>query len=165
MKNQDFTTAFVVDQTPQEAFNAITDFRAWWSEDISGLTDLLHGVFLYKYKDIHLCKLRLIEQTPARRLVYEVLDNHFSIFSKDKTEWINTKLIFDISTEGGKTKVKFTHEGLVPEYECYEVCNSAWGNFINNSLYKLITTGKGEPTPKGEDGVNVGILKEHNLIS
>ena len=38
-------------------------------------------------------------------MVYEVLDNHFN-FTKDKTEWIGTKLIFDISTEGAKTKVK-----------------------------------------------------------
>jgi hypothetical protein len=164
MQNQDFTTTILVDQTPQEVFKAISNFRAWWSEDIAGNTDKLNEVFLYKYKDIHLCKLQLIEQVPDKRLVYHVLDNHFSIFSKDKTEWINTRLVFDVSNEGGKTKVKFTHQGLVPEYECYEVCNVAWSTYIRESLYALITTGQGQPTPKGEDGINADILRAQQLI-
>src|SRR5687768_17497156 len=124
--NRDFTTTILVDQPPQEVFEAIQDFRAWWSEDIDGQTDNLYEVFSYRHKDIHLCKLRLIEKIQDTRLVYRVLDNQFSIFSKDKTEWINTKLVFDISREGGKTKITFTHIGLVPEYECYEACNAAW---------------------------------------
>jgi hypothetical protein len=165
MQNQDFTTTILVDRTPQEAIKAITNLRGWWSEDIDGSTDTLNEVVFYKYKDIHLCKLQLVEQIEGERVVYHVLDNQFSIFSKDKTEWINTDLIFDISVEGGKTKVKFTHKGLVPEYECYEVCNIAWSTYINQSLYTLITTGKGHPTPKGEDGINAGVLRKKNLIS
>ena len=112
-----------------------------------------------------MCKLQLVEKIEGKRVVYHVLDNQFSIFSKDKTEWINTDLIFDISVESGKTKITFTHKGLVPEYECYEVCNVAWRTYINQSLYSLITTGKGQPTPKGEDGINAGVLRERNLIN
>lgn len=165
MQHQDFTTTILVDQTPREAFEAITNFRGWWSEDIEGKTDTLNEVFSYRYKDVHSCTLRLIETIGDERLVYHVLDNHFSVFSKDKTEWIDTRLVFDISGEGGKTKIKFTHVGLVPEYECYEVCNVAWSTYINKSLYRLITTGRGEPTPKGEDGINADVLRERNLIS
>lgn len=165
MQSQDFTTTFLVAQTPQEVFNAITNFRGWWSEDIEGRTDKLNEVFIYRYKDIHLCKLQLVEEIQDKKLVYHVLDNHFSVFTKDKTEWINTRLVFEISDEGDKTKLKFTHVGLVPEYECYEVCNVAWSTYIIKSLYKLITTSKGEPTPKGEDGINAAVLRERDLIS
>jgi len=28
------------------------------------------------------------------------------------------------------------------------VCSNAWGSYINGSLKKLITTGKGNPNPK-----------------
>ena len=38
MTTSDFTTALVVDQTPNEVFNAITNVRGWWSEEIEGGT-------------------------------------------------------------------------------------------------------------------------------
>ncbi len=36
MKVQNFTTVFTVNQTPDEAFTAITNVRGWWSEEIEG---------------------------------------------------------------------------------------------------------------------------------
>jgi hypothetical protein len=162
MKPSDFTSTLYVDQTPEKAFNAIKNFRAWWSEEIEGSTDKPNEVFFYHYKDIHLCKLKLIEMVPYNKLVYKVLDNQFS-FTKDKSEWINTKLIFKISSEGDKTKVQFTHEGLVPDYECYNVCFDAWTTYIKKSLYNLITTGKGEPNPLEGVGINALISEKWQL--
>ncbi len=161
MDNKDFTATILVDQNPETAFDAIKNFRAWWSEDIEGNTDRLNETFFYHYKDVHLCKLKLIEMVPNGRLVYLVVDNEFN-FVKDKTEWINTKLIFEITKEGEKTKVKFTHEGLVPEYECYNVCHDAWSGYINGSLQSLITTGKGKPNGK-EGGLNAELVKKWGL--
>ncbi|MEO5776571.1 MAG: SRPBCC domain-containing protein, partial [Flavobacterium sp.] len=152
-----YTATILVDNTPTEAFNAIKNFRGWWSEEIEGNTDKLDEVFFYHYRDVHLCKIKLIEIVPNQKLVYLVLENEFS-FTEDKTEWINTKLIFEISTEANKTKVKFTHEGLVPEYECYHICNDSWTNYIKKSLFNLITTGKGNPNPKDTEGFNAEIV-------
>jgi hypothetical protein len=162
MNNQDFTATIWVEQSPEETFEAINNFRGWWSEEIEGNTDQLDEVFFYHYKDVHLCKIKLIELIPNKKLVYLVLDNQFS-FTEDKTEWTNTKLIFEISKEDGKTKIKFTHEGLVPNYECYEICNESWGNYIKKSLYNLITTGKGQPNPKDSDGFNAQIVEKWKL--
>jgi len=146
MDKKDFTATILVDQDRTTAFNAIKNFRAWWSEEIEGNTDQLNEVFTYHYEDIHLCKIKLIEIVPDKKLVYQVLDNQFN-FIKDKTEWIGTKLIFEITDDGNKTKVQFTHEGLVPDYECYPICFDSWNRYIKKSLYLLITTGKGEPNP------------------
>ncbi|MFZ1678703.1 MAG: SRPBCC domain-containing protein [Saprospiraceae bacterium] len=161
-ESKSFTATILVDQNPATAFNAIKNFRAWWSEEIEGNTDKLNEDFFYHYKDIHLCKIKLIEIVPDKKLVYLVLDNQFN-FIKDKTEWVNTKLIFDISKDDGKTKVQFTHEGLVPEYECYDVCNDAWGGYIKKSLYNLITTGKGNPNPLDKDGFNAELAEKWKL--
>ena len=54
---------------------------------------------------------------------------------------------FEIARKGDKTEVRFTHFGLVPAYECFNVCSDAWGKYIRGSLRDLITTGKGQPNP------------------
>ena len=77
------------------------------------------------------------------------MNNYFS-FTKDETEWTGTKIIFEISEKDNKTLLSMTHEGLVPEYECFDICKNSWTNYIQNSLKKLITTGKGEPNAAGK---------------
>ena len=151
MNHQDFTTAFSVDQTPAEAFNAINNVRGWWSGEIERGTDTLGDEFTYRYKDVHYCKLKLSEVIPDKKVVWLVLDNYFN-FTEDKSEWKGTKITFEVSRKGAETEVRFTHLGLavVPEYECYGVCSNAWGSYINGSLRSLITTRKGRPNPKEE---------------
>ena len=159
---KDFTTTILVDKSAADAYAGIMNFRGWWSEGIEGHTDKLNETFFYHHKNIHLCKLKLVEAVPAKKLVYKVLENEFS-FTKDKSEWVNTNLVFDLRPEGDKTKIRFTHQGLVPAYECYEICNEAWTIYIQRSLYNFITTGKGEPNPKEGGGFNEQLDKKWNL--
>ncbi|MGZ3749997.1 MAG: SRPBCC family protein [Mucilaginibacter sp.] len=147
MTATDFTTTIVVDQTPEEVFNAITNVRGWWSENIKGGTSKAGDEFNYSYQDIHRCTMRLTEVVPYQKIEWLVLDNYFS-FITDQAEWKGNKISFQISEKGKQTQLFFTHFGLVPEYECYEICFEAWTGYIENSLYNLITTGKGEPNPK-----------------
>jgi hypothetical protein len=147
MTNQNFITTFSVDQTPEEIFKAINNVRGWWSEEIEGGTDTLGAEFKYHYKDVHRCKMKITEFVHRQKVVWVVLDNYFN-FTEDKTEWKGTKVIFEVSKIDDKTQLRFTHEGLVPEYECFNVCSNAWGSYINGSLRSLITTGKGQPNQK-----------------
>lgn len=149
MSATNFTTTIEVDQTPTEAFNAITNVRGWWSERIEGSTEKSNEVFYYQRWEIHKCTMKLTEVIPGKKVVWLVLDNFFS-FTKDKSEWIGTTIEFDITAQGDKTQVQFTHRGLVPAYECYDVCFEAWSGYIQNSLYNLITTGKGQPNARVE---------------
>lgn len=149
MTTTDFTTTLLVDQTPSAVFNAINNVRGWWSEEIEGNTEKLNDVFKYHFEDIHRCQIKLIEVIPNQKVVWLVMDNYFK-FTKDKSEWIDTKIIFEISEKDNKTQIRFTHQGLVPEYECFEICQNAWTTYIHNSLRSLITTGKGQPNSTGK---------------
>ncbi|WP_018626366.1 SRPBCC family protein [Niabella aurantiaca] len=161
MQHNDFNTAIRVTETPGQVFNAINNVRGWWSEEIMGPTANLNDEFLYHYKDVHICKLKLTEVIPGKRVVWLVLDNSFN-FVKDQSEWKGTRIIFDISEKNGQTELHFTHEGLVPQHECYNICRDAWTNYIRNSLYQLITTGKGAPNAR-EDGFNEELLKKWKM--
>ena len=145
MTNRNFTTAFTVNQTPETVFAAINNVRGWWSEEIDGSTDKLGAEFKYHFQNIHRCRLKITELVPGKKVVWRVLDNYFS-FTKDKiVEWKGTDIIFEIAKKSDRTEVRFTHQGLVPEYECYDACREGWSTYINSSLRDLITTGKGKP--------------------
>lgn len=150
MKTQDFSTTFSVNQTPDDVFNAITDVRGWWSERIEGGTSQLNDVFTYRRWDLHQCTMKLTEVIPGKKVVWLCLDNYFS-FTTDQTEWIGNTLEFEIGEKDGKTQVSFTQRGLVPAYECYDICFEAWTGYINGSLQNLITTGKGQPNAEVEE--------------
>lgn len=162
IQDKSFTASILVNQAPSAAFEAIKNFRGWWSEEIEGNTDKINEEFFYHYKDIHLCKIKLIEVVPDKKLVYQVVENQFN-FIQDQMEWVNTKLIFEISKTNSKTKVAFTHEGLVPSYECYNVCHDAWTGYITNSLFNLIEKGKGNANPKNKDGFNAELAEKWKL--
>jgi hypothetical protein len=147
MSDQGFTAAFTVDQSPAEVFGAINDVRGWWSGEIEGPTDGLGEEFTYRYEDIHLSKQKIIELTSAKRVAWHVVDSYLS-FAEDTTEWTGTDITFDITSRAGKTEVRFTHVGLVPQIECFENCSNAWSFYINGSLRDLITKGTGQPNTK-----------------
>lgn len=149
MENQDFTTTILVDQTPKQAFDAVNNVRGWWSEEIQGGTEKLNDEFNYHFEDIHSCKLKLIEVNPGQKVVWYVMENYFK-FTTHKSEWIATTISFDISEKDNKTQIRFTNHGLVPAYECFNICREAWTSYIQNSLRNLISTGKGQPNAAGK---------------
>jgi uncharacterized protein YndB with AHSA1/START domain len=149
MTSQNFSTSFVVDQTPEQAFAAVTNVRGWWSGDIEGRTDAVGEEFTYRYGDIHYTKQRISRLDPNKKIVWQIIESHLS-FIEDPEEWTGTEVVFEVVPDGDQTEVRFSHVGLVPESECYDQCTNAWGFYINNSLRRLITTGLGEPNASDE---------------
>jgi hypothetical protein len=146
MKTQNFTTTILVDETPQQAFDAINDVRGWWSGEIEGRTDVLGAEFTYSYKKLHLTTQKITELIPGKKIVWHVVDSQIN-FVRDRSEWDGTDIVFEIEKKGDKTEIRFTHVGLVPAIECYDGCSGAWGFYVNESLRSFIETGKGQPNP------------------
>lgn len=146
----DFTTTFTVDQAAKDVYDAITDVRGWWSEVVDGDTDKVGDEWTYQYQDVHRCRLRVTELVPGQKVSWLVLENHFN-FVADSAEWTGTTISFDIADRDGRTEVRFSHLGLVPAYECFDLCSNEWGFYIRTSLRSLIETGKG--LPNGPDGL------------
>jgi uncharacterized protein YndB with AHSA1/START domain len=151
MPSSDFTTAFTVDQTPEEVFAAINDVRGWWSGNIEGDTGTLGSEFTYRYQDVHYTKQKISEFVPDQRVVWHI-EEAFLNFTEEPDEWVGTDVAFEITPKNDETELRFTHRGLVPEFECFEACSSAWGSYIIESLKRLITTGHGAPNPEERAG-------------
>jgi uncharacterized protein YndB with AHSA1/START domain len=149
MKTSDFTLTLLVDQSPKEVFNAIKNVRGWWSglysEEFEGRTDKLNEEFTFRAGEgAHYSKQKLIEIIPDKKLVWLVTDSNLT-FLENKTEWTGTKIIFEISKKGNKTQIRFTHEGLVPEVECYDSCAPAWAQYLKEKLRNVISKDKKAP--------------------
>ena len=140
MTDQNYTTSFTVDQTPEEVFAAINNVRGWWTGEIEGDTDKLGAEFTYRYEDAHRSTHKITEFVPGRKIVWHTTDSQIN-FVKNKTEWKGTDIVFEIARKGNQTELRFTHVGLVPAIQCYGDCSGAWGYYVNESLHSLITTG------------------------
>jgi hypothetical protein len=144
MSNQNYSTSFTVDQTPEEIFAAVNNVRGWWSGEVEGSTDKLGDEFTYRYEDQHRSTHKITELVPGKKVVWHTVDSQIN-FVKDKTEWKGTDIIFEIVKKGDKTELRFTHVGLAPVLQCYGECSGAWGFYINECLRNLVTTGRAQP--------------------
>ncbi len=152
MKNKNFSTTLIVDQTPEEVFKAVRNVRCWWSgyysEEIKGDTEELNDEFSFRAGGgAHYSRQKLIEVVPNKKVVWLVTDSKLDFLEK-KDEWTGTKVIFDILKKDTRTQLVFTHDGLMPEIECYDACAPAWSQYLHNKLLPLITSGKGNTGKK-----------------
>ena len=145
MNNQNFTATIEVKNSPQEVFKCISnDVVKWWGgKDLTGKSTKLNDEFIIHHEGAHYSKQKLIEVIPGKKMVWLVTDSKLN-FVKNKSEWTGTKIIFEITEINNKTRLRFTHLGLVREFECYGGCSNAWSELIQKSLFSLITTGKGK---------------------
>ena len=144
MANKSFTAKIEVSKSPRDVFKAITDDVAkWWGgKDIKGSSTKLNDEFVIHHPGAHYSKQKLVEIIPDEKVAWLVTEGELSWLEKDKHEWTNTKMIFEITTKGDKTILHFTHEGLVPEKECYLLCHEGWNTVIEDYLYNFISEGK-----------------------
>jgi uncharacterized protein YndB with AHSA1/START domain len=145
MAKKDFTATIELEKSSRDVFKTITDDVAkWWGgNDLEGSSTKLNDEFVIHHPGAHYSKQKLVEVIPGKRVVWLVTESELSWLEKDKHEWTNTKMIFEIAVEGDKTLLRFTHEGLVPEKECYERCaHEGWDIVIKDWLFNFITHGK-----------------------
>jgi hypothetical protein len=142
MQNKGYTATVELARSPEDVFNHINDVSKWWSKDFEGSSTKINDEFVICHPDRHYSKQKLIEVIPGKKVVWLVTDSKLNWLKKDKHEWTNTKMIFEITPKGDKTSLHFTHAGLVPEKECYTMCEQGWNMVIKERLFNFINDGR-----------------------
>jgi len=140
-KANSFVFGFQSSQSLGDVYKTLLDVRSWWTglfgEAIEGESRDLNDEFTFRAGNgAHYTKQKLIDAEPNKRIVWLVTDSNLS-FAKKTDEWTGTKIRFDISGQPGRTDVTFSHEGLVPAFDCYNACSGGWTQYLEKLAKRL----------------------------
>lgn len=138
----DYKTSITVNASCEKALAAIADVSGWWAKNFTGKAVKAGDRFIVRFGDTFV-DFEIAHPTP-HEVTWRVTDCHLH-WQNDKTEWKGTQIIWQVNDTGKDTRIDMTHIGLNPNVQCYTNCREGWTEHVNESLYNLITNGKGEP--------------------
>lgn len=144
MKDKSYAQTISAKISPGDAQAKISDVYAWWAKNFEGKASSKGDEFTVRFGNGDMYKLKVAEIIPGKKIVWDVIDAH-QTWVKDAAEWVGTQVIWEISEKTDSTEIHFTHQGLVPELECFNQCQKGWNYLMLDSLTKLLSTGRGAP--------------------
>ncbi|MEL7586202.1 MAG: SRPBCC domain-containing protein [Prolixibacteraceae bacterium] len=145
LENASYKRSFSLNASDEKIFESILNIPLWWTEMFEGTADRQGGKFTVRFGSSVFKTMVVEELTPNKKIVWNVVDSVIDIPElNNKTEWIGTKISWEISTYQDKTVLELKHIGLTPKIECYTICENGWNGFTE-SLTEFINTGKGKP--------------------
>ena len=153
-KRQSYEARVIFKSPPADVYQAIATedgIRGWWTTDCEvGETVGATATFRFgKTRNV----MRIDRLDVDRQVHWSVVEqyHHAPGEISQTNEWEGTVITFHLfPTDDGGTRLEFRHEGLTPELDCYELCDSGWNRFLKSSLPALVDEGKGNPSIGGE---------------
>lgn len=132
--------------TDIKVYEALTNaIKKWWTEKFEGISNQQGETFTIRF-GTNIFKTILVEELiPGKKVVWKVTDALIDIQElKNKSEWINTEIEWNIYSNEEQTRLHLTHFDLTPQIACSHICIDAWHSFTN-SLIEFLNSGEGKP--------------------
>jgi uncharacterized protein YndB with AHSA1/START domain len=126
--------------SPNDAYRALATLEGladWWTTDTQGDSNV-GGVIKFRFGTRGGFDMKVLELEPAKRVLWQVVEG--------PSEWIGTKVSFELKRDGAYTGVLFKHQGWKEPVEFMHHCSTKWAMFLM-SMKSLVETGKGAPYP------------------
>ena len=143
MTPQDYRLSVSAPVSASDAYAKIARVSEWWAKDVQGSTGNSGDAFTVRFGEPFV-DFQITEAVPGRKVVWHVTDCYLP-WLQDETEWSGTKVVFEVSAGPSETTVTLTHEGLVPEVECFESCVQGWNQYFGQSFRRFLSDGCGQP--------------------
>jgi len=134
--NQDYQKSIIINTNPTRALEALTlNIDKWWG-GIDNPPQKVGDVFTVSWGEPWY-QFKITEFIPSEIITWECIDANQIIGGLEgvEKEWVGTKLSWEIQNiEPNNVQVSVTHQGLIPQFICYDVCSSAWDGFITEGL-------------------------------
>ena len=143
---ENFEKRMMFQQPATTIYNALTTgINKWWTEMFEGKSNEQGEAFTIRF-GANVFKTMVVEELDQdKKVTWTVSSSLIDIPNLiNKTEWIGTKVQWNIVQRENQTELHLTHQGLTPQIECYTICASGWQIFTE-SLADYINTGVGKP--------------------
>jgi uncharacterized protein YndB with AHSA1/START domain len=130
-----------INASPDDVYRALTTrdrLADWWTTETQGHAAQIGSVIHFRFGERGFFDMTVLELDPAKRVVWEVTDG--------PTEWIGTKVSWDLSPYGEGTTIRFKQQGWREPVEFMHHCSTKWATYLM-SLKSLLETGTGAPSP------------------
>jgi uncharacterized protein YndB with AHSA1/START domain len=118
------------------AVSSVEGLSGWWTTDTSGSPEP-GGQLRFTFSD-GVALMRVDDRAPA-------LERWTCLGHSGQPEWANTTVTFQLTeVDPVVTRLRFTHDGLRPQLECYGHCSAGW-TYLMRSLASYAETGTGHP--------------------
>src|ERR1700761_7370842 len=133
MNTTDYQKIITVNKPTNEVYNAITRHIAdWWSNDLTGAAAKAGDSFNIAFNNTRKT-FEIKEAIPNNRVVWKCTKAYIDYDPlQNKSEWVGTEMIWNLSHADNGTTLTFVHDGLNQELECYDICESGWNHFIKS---------------------------------
>ena len=136
VKTADYKQVVKIETYAANAFEALTrQIDKWWG-DMDSIVLGKNDIFKVSWGEPWY-QFKVAEYEPNKKITWECIDANQIIGGLEgvEKEWVGTKLHWQIEEiKEDVVQVSMTHEGLVPDFICYDVCSNAWDHFITGAL-------------------------------
>ena len=143
-----YSEKVLIKGSPQQVFKAISgNVHQWWGKTDAPVNQI-NDEFTTSFAETF-WKFRITLFEPDKKIVWTCIEaKHIhSGHEGIEKEWLGTSVewVLEEQADEKSTLLSFTHNGLVPELNCYDICYPAWEKFVTKSLKSFVESGKGMP--------------------
>ncbi|MEO9805202.1 MAG: SRPBCC domain-containing protein [Reichenbachiella sp.] len=143
--SKSYSKVLEVSASAKSVYKALTqEVDKWWTVH-SNPTEQIDDELKVRFGETTYKTMKITKAEPNKVLHWLVTEAFIDIPELIlKDEWVGTTMSWKIETIEKGSKITFAHKGLVPAFECYEICQSGWDHFLS-SLSSYLNTGIGSP--------------------
>lgn len=146
LEKHNFQHEIIVTASIEKVFESITnEIPLWWTEMFEGASTKLGEIFTVRFGSSVFKTMQVHELIPNKKVSWLVTDTLIDFPElQNKSEWLNTIIVWELREEKTTTIIRVTHIGLHPAIECYDICSAGWRQFCD-SLKLYLEKGSGLP--------------------
>jgi len=149
MNDKNYTKSITVNASASDAYAALTSgMEHWWTKPDAPMKAVGDRSKFTFPPGVSYWTFEATKLVPGCRVEMECVDAlhiHEGQPKEIEQEWLGTKAVFIIESDGDKARIQLEHVGLQPTLLCYDICQAGWDFFFLGSLQSYLDTGKGNP--------------------